>query len=191
MASNSTVMGCFELGVDIKRGAGTGTTSVVFSDVVVNRNEKAGDRAGAPAKGLLVGLTGFFPTGVKCDAVCPPCPPSGGGGGPVKCETICFGSPLFFRNSFSRGTLPDGLILIPGANFNNLVSVGANDDAIDLILRGGSAFGGTGSMSFSRGSRFSIHRSSRRSDGGARWPRPPCWRRVSPEPPGEWRNPPR
>ena len=62
---------------------------------------------------------------------------------PLICHTICFGSPLFFRNSLASGTLPDGLIILPGFNFNNPAPVQSSSTEIDLILRGGTAFGGS------------------------------------------------
>ncbi|HZS07202.1 MAG TPA: hypothetical protein VFD58_20365 [Blastocatellia bacterium] len=147
MLANSGVMGCFELGVDIKRGTGTGTTSVVFSEVVVNRNERAGDRTVNPIpQGLLVGLSGFFPSGAKCDAVCPLCPPSsGGGGGPGKCHTVCFQSDEFFRLKFEclgrMSFLCDLNVIVPGFNFNTPVNACQADDAVLFALKGGSVFG--------------------------------------------------
>ncbi|HZS09744.1 MAG TPA: hypothetical protein VFD58_33265 [Blastocatellia bacterium] len=147
MTPTSPFNNCLEFGLTVMRGGGTGTISLVIPDIIVNRAELPGDRT-RNATGVFLGQIGGFATGVFCPSViCPICPPNAGSGGgpvtPLKCQTICFGSPLFFRNSITRGTLPDGLILLPGVNFNNMVSVGANDDAIDLILRGGSTFGVT------------------------------------------------
>ena len=62
---------------------------------------------------------------------------------PLTCHTICFGSPLFFRSSLASGTLPDGLIILPGFNFNNPAPVQSSSNEIDLILRGGTPFGGS------------------------------------------------
>src|SRR5262249_22522025 len=45
--------------------------------------------------------------------------------------------------NLASGALPDGVIIIPGFNFNNPVNVRSNTDAIDRILRGGSIFGGS------------------------------------------------
>ncbi len=148
MSPNAAVMGCFELGIDIKRAAGAGTTSVVVNDVVVNRTAKPTD-VNNPGKGLLGGLGGGYPTGLKCDVVCPPCPPaSGGGGGPTapKCHVICFQSSMYFRlkeqcleqffTNWDNFTL-----IVPGLNFNNPIRWESADDSIRYVLKGGNPFG--------------------------------------------------
>ncbi|MFN0123839.1 MAG: hypothetical protein ACKV2V_25330 [Blastocatellia bacterium] len=146
MLPTAATMGCFQLGFDVKRAAGAGSTSVIVGDVVVNRNTVAGDTARTQA-GLLGGLTGGYPTGAKCDAVCPACPPvSGGGGGPVaKCHTICFQSAEYYLLKYdclaALTFLDSAAIYIPGANYNGALNVGANFDTFRIALRGGSPFG--------------------------------------------------
>ncbi|HWQ32214.1 MAG TPA: hypothetical protein VNQ79_04970, partial [Blastocatellia bacterium] len=106
IALNATTMGCFHLGVDIMRGAGAGTLSLVFTDIVVNRDEVAGDRT-RTGTGLLGGLTGGFPTGKPCADVCPPCPAvSGGGGGP--CPPNSFEAPEVVHGFTKTSALPNG-----------------------------------------------------------------------------------
>ncbi|HWQ31753.1 MAG TPA: hypothetical protein VNQ79_02625 [Blastocatellia bacterium] len=138
MDPNAVTMGCWQLGFDIKRGSGTGMTSLVFNDVAVNRNEVAGDR-NRPQAGLLGGLTGGFPTGVKCSAGCPACPIAGG-----KCHTVCFQSDEFFRTRFEclagNTYLCSINIVVPGVNFNRPVNVCRFDDEVRYALRGGSLF---------------------------------------------------
>ena len=147
MDPNAATMGCWQMGVDIKRGAGTGSTSVVFDDIAVNRNRVAGDENNS-ATGLLGGLSGGFPTGAKCQAVCPVCPPvSGGGGGPGKCHTVCFQSDEYFRNKFeclAGNTFLCGInIIVPGVNFNRPVNVCRFDDQVLYALKGGTIYGTT------------------------------------------------
>lgn len=148
MSPNAAVMGCFQLGIDIKRAAGAGTTSVVINDVVVNRTAKPTD-VNNPGKGLLGGLGGGYPTGLKCDVVCPPCPPaSGGGGGPTppKCHVVCFQSDEYFRTKFecleANTFLCNFNVIVPGLNFNNPVNVCRCEDSVRFALKGGALFGG-------------------------------------------------
>jgi|GEM_PF-1966369 len=71
-AAASPLNGCNQLGVDITRSGGSGKTSIVFTDVVVDRVEVTGDRT-RPQLGLLAGVGGGYPTGTSCAIVCPSC----------------------------------------------------------------------------------------------------------------------
>src|SRR5262249_42711078 len=64
----SSLNGCFQLGLDIKRVGGAGMTAVAVDYVVVKRmgNEQEGN-------GLMGGGTGVFPTGAICGVVCNGC----------------------------------------------------------------------------------------------------------------------
>ena len=82
MDPNSPFHGCQQLAAVIERpnGAPTGTTALVFTDIVLNRD----DATTATGTGLLSGQSSTFPTAPLCEAICPPCPVvSGGGGCPV------------------------------------------------------------------------------------------------------------
>jgi hypothetical protein len=147
MGPDSPVAGCWRVGADIKRGSGVGMTSILFTDIVDIRAAKDGDENN-PAKGLLGGLMGGFPSMGKCGNDCVACPPvSPGGGGPTfpKCRTICFQSDEYFRNKFEcltgRTFLCSVSVQIPGVNFNNPVNVCRNEDAVLAALRGGAVFG--------------------------------------------------
>lgn len=63
--SESPLQGCFQLGIEIKRAQGAGTSSVVVSDIVVNRSKVADDENN-PGEGLLGKLTGGYPSGSPC-----------------------------------------------------------------------------------------------------------------------------
>lgn len=65
MDSDSTLNGCFQLGFEITRALGVGTTSVVVTDIVVNRHRLSGDENN-PSTGLLGQLTGGYPNGSLC-----------------------------------------------------------------------------------------------------------------------------
>lgn len=138
MGSNP-LMGCFFFGANITRGAGLGTTSLLFTDVIVNRNTVAGD-VGRPGTGLIGGLTGGFPTGQPCAAVCPAClpplpqiPPP-----PVKCDTICFRSPEWWL--LHKLPCPPGHVVFAYA-CNGHLGISTRDFfTLQLILRG-SPFG--------------------------------------------------
>jgi hypothetical protein len=133
MNPHSPLAGCFQLGGEIRRASGNGTTAVVFTDLVVKRNELPGDRLRS-ATGLFGGLCGGFPTGLKCEVICPPCPPPASGGGGGKCISICFRSPEYYLLNLKR--LPRGSVFIGGVNFNSPVST-TNVQAIRLALVGG------------------------------------------------------
>ena len=78
MQAGTPLDACLQLGVSVNRGAGVGAVSLLVTDVVVRRNEVAGDRARSQS-GLLGGLTGGYPTGLVCPVVCPPCLVQGSG----------------------------------------------------------------------------------------------------------------
>jgi hypothetical protein len=137
----SPLQGCFQIGVEITRGSTQGTTSIVVTDLVVNRNRVAGDENNA-GFGLLARLTGGYPTGLPCKVECPsgekiPEPPTPNPPTPADaddCNAICYRSPQYFRLNLNR--LPLGTVLIGGVNFNRPVST-TDKRAMNLALRGG------------------------------------------------------
>ncbi|MBK8315579.1 MAG: hypothetical protein IPL01_16820 [Acidobacteria bacterium] len=54
---HSDLQGCYRVSVEISRKEAEGTTSIVFTDIVVNRNPIQGDNQNA-GFGLLGRLTG-------------------------------------------------------------------------------------------------------------------------------------
>jgi hypothetical protein len=138
MGSGSPFMGCFFFGANIMRGAGVGTTSLLFSDIIVNRNTVAGD-VGRAGTGLIGGLTGGFPTGQPCAAVCAAClPPLPEVPAPVKCDTICFRSAEYWL--LHKLQCPPGGVVYAYGFYGNL-GIGTGDQrTLELILRG-SPFG--------------------------------------------------
>lgn len=91
LSQASPLADCFQLAIDVTRAGGVGTTSVVVTDLIVNRNTVAGDSL-RPETGLLGGLTGGYPTGAKCDASCPTvCEVV-----PVCMNHICFRPPEYY-----------------------------------------------------------------------------------------------
>jgi len=141
MKSFSVLQGCYRLGIEINRGGDFGTTSVVVTDVVVNRNRMANDENN-PGVGLLRSLRGGYPTGIPCKADCPfpseppnpTIPNPGGGGEGGECNTICYRSPQYFLLNLNR--LPHGTVIIGGANFNRPIST-TDQRALGMALRGG------------------------------------------------------
>jgi hypothetical protein len=142
MGASSALQGCFRLGVEITRGHNSGTTSVVFTDIVVNRNRIAGDENNAGV-GLLGRLSGGYPSGVPCEAACPfpddsidqPIPdPNTYLGNGESCKTICFRSPRYFL--INPGQRPHGVVMIGGAGTTRLVSA-TDTRSITPILGGG------------------------------------------------------
>ena len=129
MMGFSELQGCYRVGVEITRGDLSGTTSVVFTDIVVIRNKVPGDENN-PGAGLLRSLRGGFPTGLPCKAECPfppeppspplPPAPNPGGGAGDECNAICFRSPQYFRLNLNR--LPRGTVFIGGTNGNSPIS---------------------------------------------------------------------
>lgn len=141
MGAYSELQGCFRVGVEISRGNTEGTTSVVITDIVVNRNRIANDETN-PGVGLLGHLTGGYPTGFPCKAQCPfpedpnppfPDPQQPPVGSSDVCNTICFRSPQHFALNVMY--LPIGAVMIGGVNFNSPVSTG-NRALMAAALRG-------------------------------------------------------
>lgn len=142
MGKFSPLQGCHQFGVEISRGDNIGTTSVVVTDLVVNRNRVPGDENNAGI-GLLRRLSGGYPSGFPCKEDCPF--PNGGldpnlpgTGDPLggdTCNAICFRSPRYFLLNANR--LPHGTVLIGGVNYNRPVST-SNARAMTMALRGGS-----------------------------------------------------
>ncbi len=155
MDARSTVMGCAQLGVDIKRMGGTGMTSFVPQYVVVIR--KGDEQEG---QSIQSGGAGLYPTGAVCEMVCNGCfqqptpsptptptptvaptetpeptPTPTPGPMPIKCDTICFHNSAYFLLRLDY--LPGGSILIGGVNLNNPVSILRSKDAIRNALDGG------------------------------------------------------
>ncbi len=130
MRPNSPLDACLQLGVSVNRGAGTGAVAVLITDVIVKRNEVAGDRARTQL-GLIAGLGGGYPTGLVCPIVCPQCPVP-----PVKCDTFCFRSADYWLLNLKlvQARLPRGVVWINGVNFNQAVSL-KNIDAIRIALQ--------------------------------------------------------
>jgi len=140
MGMLSPLQGCFRVGVEILRSDNPGRTSVVITDIVVNRNRAPGDENNSGA-GLLEGLTGGYPTGFPCKPECPfpgppdpttpnPDPPDGGG----DCNAICYRSPQYFLLNLDR--LPQGAVLVGGSNYNRPIST-TDTRAMAIALRGG------------------------------------------------------
>jgi hypothetical protein len=122
MTIDSPLNECLQLGVTIARSNGVGTTSMLITDVIVNRNEVAGDR-NLTAAGFLGGLIGGYPTGPVCQticAVCAPPPTPTPTPPPVKCDTFCLRSPEFWLKS--ARSFPRGSVFISGVNFNQAIS---------------------------------------------------------------------
>lgn len=139
----SELQGCFRVGIEIARGDNFGTTSVVVTDIVVNRNRVTGDENNI-GSGLLRNLRGGFPTGFPCKAECPftpdpplpPLPPvpNNGQTGGDQCNAICYRSPQYFKLNLDR--LPHGTVLIAGMNGNHPVST-SNKRVLGMALAGG------------------------------------------------------
>ncbi|MFN0108119.1 MAG: hypothetical protein ACKVZH_04630 [Blastocatellia bacterium] len=137
----SVLQGCFQVGVEIQRGDNSGKTSVVVTDLVVNRNAVPGDE-NLKGVGLLKNVLGGFPTGFPCKAECPfpdanprnPNVPNTGGTGGGECNTICYRSPQYFKLNLK--SLPRGTVFIGGVNFNQPVST-TDKQTLGLALRGG------------------------------------------------------
>ena len=70
MDPKAPTMSCLHLGVEITRGRGQGTSTVVFNTIVVVR-EGAANGSGT---GLFTGQAGAYPTRQPCDLACPNCP---------------------------------------------------------------------------------------------------------------------
>lgn len=110
---NGTIPDCNQLAVEIKRGAGVGTTTVALINLVVTR-------MGSPVsgKGLQTGITGLYPTGLKCPVACPAC-------NTIVCDTVlCFADACTWCNrlSFPNRYL-NARVVVPGVNFNQPLAV--------------------------------------------------------------------
>lgn len=134
MDPTSPLMGCFRLVLEIVRAGGAGTTSVALTSIVVNRNTVAGDGSGANAtqQGLIGGLVGGYPTGVKCVADCLPACPTGG---TLMCpfNMLCFHTPGYY----CAGNIPFAArtVRIPQINFGNPIYVRNYGSVSDLVKR--------------------------------------------------------
>lgn len=141
MMKMSELEGCFRVGVEIERNDIYGMTSVVITDIVVNRNAVPGDE-NLKGVGLLRSVLGGFPTGIPCKPNCPysiqepPAPPqpNPGGGQGGECNTICFRSPQYFKLNID--SLPRGTVIIGGVNYNRPIST-TDKRRIEMALRGG------------------------------------------------------
>lgn len=141
MMGFSALQGCFQVGVEIQRADNPGTTSVVVTDLVVNRNRAPGDES-LNGVGLLKNVRSGFPTGFPCKGECPfpdettqnPNLPNPGNGVGGECNTICYRSPQYFKLNID--SLPRGTVFIGGVNFNHPVST-TDRRAMGIALRGG------------------------------------------------------
>ncbi len=126
MDFDSPLHGCFQLGIEITRGLGAGTTSVVVPDIVVNRNRIAGDENN-PGTGLLGQLTGGYPSGFPCAAECPV---------DEGCKTICFRAAEYYYLVYCAhpADIPYGMVLIGGVNFNRPVAARSMPPATALRM---------------------------------------------------------
>ncbi len=110
---NGTIADCSQLAVEIKRGAGIGTTTVALINLVVTR-------MGSPisGRGLQTGITGLFPTGLKCPVACPAC-------ATIVCDTVlCFADACTWCNRLAfGGRYLNHRVVVPGVNFNQPISV--------------------------------------------------------------------
>ncbi len=115
---NGTVADCNQLVVEIRRGAGVGTTTVAFINLVVTRMATTT----ATGTGLQTGIVGLFPTGLKCPTACPTCPAVVA---PAVCDTvICFADAFTWCNRLSFGTrYANARVVVPGVNFNQPIAV--------------------------------------------------------------------
>jgi hypothetical protein len=141
MMKMSELEGCFRFGVEIERAETFGMTSVVVTDIVVNRNAVPGDE-NLKGVGLLRSVLSGFPTGIPCKPECPfsaqepplPPQPNPGGGQGGECNTICYRSPQYFKLNID--SLPRGTVIIGGVNYNRPIST-TDKRKIELALRGG------------------------------------------------------
>jgi hypothetical protein len=68
---NGSVSDCNQLAFEVIRGSGVGTTTIAMVNLRVSRMERSGDST-LTDKGIF-GTNGGYPTGLKCDAICPAC----------------------------------------------------------------------------------------------------------------------
>ncbi|MBI1765651.1 MAG: hypothetical protein HYR56_29970, partial [Acidobacteria bacterium] len=126
--------GCFQFGVNIRRGEGAGTSSLVITDVVVKRMEQRGDR-NLPGRGLIGGLTGGYPTALVCPIICPNCVPP-----PVPCPVIF--NPAVTHGFTTTDRLPQGDHFLLREPFALSVPVRSPMDGFDTFLVNRASFGG-------------------------------------------------
>lgn len=136
MDFNSPLHGCFQLGIEIIRAQNDGTTSVVVTDIVVNRNRLPGDENN-PTTGLVGGMTGGYPTGLPCAVECPTLVQPTPTPTPVPvavCKTLCFRSAQYFYFMYCERpeTIPFGSLIVGGANFNHPVATRSQPPAVAL-----------------------------------------------------------
>lgn len=137
----SDLQGCYRVSVEISRKEAEGTTSIVFTDIVVNRNPIQGDNQNA-GFGLLGRLTGGYPTGFPCKGTCPfpdfipepPIPDPLNGLTGETCQTICFRSPQYYLLNLRR--VPNGTVTIGRAGYTINTST-TDRNTMLLTLRGG------------------------------------------------------
>jgi hypothetical protein len=110
---NGTIPNCNQLGVEIRRASGVGTTTVAFVNIVVTRN--ATTTANGPS---VQGNNGTYPTALACPVACPACPV-------INCDlTICFAAACDWCNrlTWSLHNRRDFWVRVPGLNFGLMVS---------------------------------------------------------------------
>ena len=121
---NGTVADCNQLAIEVKRGAGIGTTTVALINLVVTR-------MGSPVsgKGLQTGITGLYPTGLKCPVACPTC-------ATITCDTVlCFADACTWCNRLAfRGRYLDDRVVVPGINFNQPIAVFPGRGSINPLV---------------------------------------------------------
>ncbi len=121
---NGTVADCNQLAVEVKRSAGVGTTTVALINLVVTRMATTT----ASGKGLQTGITGLYPTALKCPVACPAC-------ATIVCDTVlCFADACTWCNRLSfGGRYLNHRVVVPGVNFNQPLAVFAGGRINPLI----------------------------------------------------------
>ncbi len=118
----STLNGCNQLGVEVANTGGK--TSIVITDVVVNRIETPGDRARTEL-GLLAGVGGGYPTGVPCATICAPCNAS------AQSTATTVSGASYDRNSVTS----DGIVSVFGTGLASSTQ-GAISQPLPTVLAG-------------------------------------------------------
>ena len=105
---------CNQLVVEVRRAGGVGTTTVALVNIQVTRNATTT----ATGTGIQTGQTGTYPTGLRCQVICPACPTA------LNCDlTICFARACDWCNRLDfPGYRRDYWVRIPGVNFGLMVS---------------------------------------------------------------------
>ena len=111
---NAGIPDCNQLVVSIRRDGGVGTTTVALINIVVTRNATTT----ATGTGVQTGLSGTYPTALRCPVACPACP------NPPVCDlTICFAPACEWCNRLSFTSYrKDYWVKIPNYNFGLSVS---------------------------------------------------------------------